>query len=431
METELIKNTQTIAAQNAAPDSYSHQEQLTREQLLSCIRSLRARIGGLERLESEHERVEQALIKALQEWEETFNATRDPIMLVNKEFQIVQANHSASRFFGKPLGTLLGKTTHGLLYETELPPDNCPLKIAKQTNKHEEAELYVSHKDAWVVVSADPVMADDGDTAYFVYILRDITYRKKSEETLAKLNSDLNKTVKDLETSNQEHRNFAHVIAHDLKSPLRGIGTIADRMIRSYSDKLDKEGTDQLRLLIIRARRMSDFIDGILRYAEIGYVCEEQRNVDVNALLMEIIGEIVIHDNIEIVIEPNMPTVLAERLRLKQVFQNLLSNAAKYIDKPKGLIKIGCTEENNFWKFSVADNGCGINEKYFERIFEIFQTLVPRDKTESTGIGLTIVKKIVELYGGKVCVTSKIGEGSTFSFTLPKTINRGGEKCPC
>jgi signal transduction histidine kinase len=126
-----------------------------------------------------------------------------------------------------------------------------------------------------------------------------------------------------------------------------------------------------------------------------------------------------------------MPTVLAERLRLKQVFQNLLSNAVKYIDKPKGLLKIGCTEENNFWKFSVADNGCGINEKYFERIFEIFQTLVPRDKTESTGIGLTIVKKIVELYGGKVWVTSKIGEGSVFFFTLPKTINHGDKKCHC
>jgi PAS domain S-box-containing protein len=430
METELIKNTQTITA-DIAPDICPHQEQQTREQLLSCIKSLRTHLGGLERLESEHERVEQALINALRQWEETFNATQDSIMLVDNEFRIVQANNSASRFFGKPLGTLLGQTTHKLLYETELPPDNCPLKIARQTNKHEEKELYLSQKNVWIVVSADPVMDDNGDTAYFVYILRDITYRKKSEETLAKLNHDLGKTVRDLETSNQEHRSFAHIIAHDLKSPLRGIGTVADRLIRNYSDKLDKEGTDQLRLLIIRARRMSDFIDGILRYAEIGYVCEERHNVDVNALLTEIIGEIVIPDNIEIVIEPNMPVVLAEQLRLKQILQNLLSNAVKYIDKPKGLIKIGCTEENNFWKFSVADNGCGINEKYFEKIFEIFQTLVSRDKKESTGIGLTIVKKIVELYGGKVWLTSKTGEGSTFFFTLPKTINKGDEKCHC
>jgi signal transduction histidine kinase len=123
--------------------------------------------------------------------------------------------------------------------------------------------------------------------------------------------------------------------------------------------------------------------------------------------------------------------VLSERLRLKQVFQNLLSNAIKYTDKPKGQIKIGCTEENGFWKFGVADNGCGINEKYFEKIFEIFQTLTSRDKTESTGIGLTIVKKIVELYGGKVWVESKVNEGSTFFFTLPKAKKQGDEKCHC
>ena len=205
-------------------------------------------------------------------------------MLVDKDFRIVQANHSASRFFGKPLGTILGQTTHGLLYGTELPPDNCPLQMAKQTNKHEEAELYMPQKDVWVAVSADPVIDDEGDTAYFVHIIRDITYRKKAEQTLAKLNDDLHKTVLELKNSNQELRNFAHVIAHDLKSPLRGIGSIADRLIRKYYDKLDNEGKDQLRLLIIRVKRMSDFIDGILRYAEIGHVVEEQHNVDVNAL---------------------------------------------------------------------------------------------------------------------------------------------------
>jgi PAS domain-containing protein len=112
METEQIKISQTIAAVNADHGAYQHQEQQTREQLLSCIRSLRTRIAGLERLESEHERVEQALINALQEWEATFNATRDPILLVDKEFRIVQTNHAASRFFGKPMGAILGQTAH-------------------------------------------------------------------------------------------------------------------------------------------------------------------------------------------------------------------------------------------------------------------------------------------------------------------------------
>ena len=102
------------------------------------------------------------------------------------------------------------------------------------------------------------------------------------------------------------------------------------------------------------------------------------------------------------------------------MFQNLLSNAVKYMDKPKGLITIGCVQENGFWKFSVADNGPGIEEKHFEKIFQIFQTLSPRDEVESTGVGLSVVKKIVELYGGKIWVESKPGEGSTFFFTLPK-----------
>ena len=420
-----------IVAKGPAADTDLCLEQQTKEQLLSYIRSLRTRMASLERLENEHERMEQALITAIQEWETTFNATRDPIMLVDKDFKIVQANHSTSRFFSKPLGTILGQTTHRLLYGTDLPPDNWPLKIAMQTNKHEDAELYVSPKNAWITVSADPVANDTGEIAYFVHIIRDITYRKKAEQTLAKLNIELNKTVKDLENSNREHRDFAHIIAHDLKSPLRGIGSIADRLIRQYSDKLDDEGNNQLRLLIVRARRMSEFIDGILRYAEIGFVVEEQHDVDVNALLTEIIGEIVIPDNFEVTIEQPMPIVLSERLRLKQVFQNLLSNAIKYTDKPKGQIKIGCTEENGFWKFSVTDNGCGIKEKYFEKIFEIFQTLTSRDKTESTGIGLTIVKKIVELYGGKVWVESKVNEGSTFFFTLPKAKKQGDEKCHC
>ena len=420
METKQVQNEQTIEAKNAAPDTYNRQEQQREEQLLQEMKSLRARIAILERLQCEQEKVEQALIRAIQEWEATFNATRDSIMLVDKEFKIVQANQATSRFFGKPLGKILGQTTHSLLYGTELPPDDCPLVIVKQTNKHEEAELYLPSKDAWVAVSADPTIDDEGNAACFVHIIRDITYRKKTEQILAKLNQDLHKTVQELKKSNQELRSFAHVIAHDLKSPLRGIGSIADRLIRKYTDTLDDEGKNQLRLLIVRVRRMSEFIDGILRYSEIGHVVEEQQEVNVNALLAEIIGEIVIPDNFEITIEQTLPTIRCERLRLKQVFQNLLSNAVKYTDKPKAQIRIGYTEKDGFWEFSVADNGCGIKEQYFEKIFEIFQTLSSRDKTESTGIGLTIVKKIVELYGGKVRVASKIGEGSTFFFTLPK-----------
>ena len=124
--------------------------------------------------------------------------------------------------------------------------------------------------------------------------------------------------------------------------------------------------------------------------------------------------------NIEITIENELPTIECEELHLMQVFQNLLSNAIKYIDKQNGQIRIGCVEEDGFWKFSIADNGPGIEEKHFERIFKMFQALSTRKDFEGTGVGLTVAKKIVELYGGKIWVESKIGEGSTFFFALPK-----------
>lgn len=368
----------------------------------------------------DRERVENALITALQEWEATFNATWDPIMLVDREFKIMQANHSASRFFGETPGKILGRTVHDLLYGAAEPNDQCPLVMAGQTNKHEEAELYIPQKDTWIAISADPVNNDEKSAVYFVYTIRDITYRKKTEQILAKLNHDLHKTVQELKSSNQELRNFAHITAHDLKSPLRGIGSIADRLIRKYTDKLDDDGKDQLRLLITRVKRMSDFIDGILRYSSIGRTVEEHKQVNVYQLLTEIIAENAVPENFEITIQENLPLIKYDRLRLRQVFANLIGNAVKYMDKPKGRIRIECEDEGDFWKFSVADNGCGIKEQYFNKIFEIFQTLVSRDKTESTGIGLTIVKKIVELNGGRVWVTSALGRGSTFYFTMPK-----------
>ncbi len=374
----------------------------------------------LKRSESEREQVEGALIKALQQWETTFNATSDSTMLVDNEFKVIQANTATANLLDRPLGQILGKTCHSLLHGTDAPPKECPLIKAKQTKKHQESELYIPSKDVWITVSADPIFDDEGNIIRFVHLVRNITERKKSEQALQKLNKDLDQTVKELQRSNEELRSFAHVIAHDLKSPLRGIGALADWLLRKYRDRFDKQGKRRVNLLIGRVRRLSELIDSILRYSEIGHVVEKKDDVDLSTLLAEIICEINLPTNIEFSIEDKLPTLKCERVRLKQIFQNLLSNAIKYMDKPKGKISIGCTEENGFWKFSVADNGPGINEAYFEKIFEIFQTLVPRDQVESTGVGLTVVKKIVELYGGKVWLTSEPGEGTTFFFTMPK-----------
>ncbi len=256
--------------------------------------------------------------------------------------------------------------------------------------------------------------------AYLMGIFRDVTERKKAEDALQQLNKDLELTVHELSRSNQELEDFAHIIAHDLKTPLRAISTLADWIVTDYSDKLDQEGKEKIKLLKGGVTRMSNLIGSILRYSEIGRVIEKMEQVNLNTLVTEITDQIAPLKNIEITIENDLPTLICEKTRLTQVFQNLLSNAVKYIDKPLGQVRIGCVEQDDFWKFSIADNGPGIEEQHFERIFKIFQTLSPRDQLESTGIGLTIVKKIVELYGGKIWLESKVGEGSTFLFTLPK-----------
>jgi len=419
MKSEQIENIEISPVLDIVSETDVCDSLQTNERLLKKIHVLEARIAQLENGESEREQVEGALIKALQEWETTFNAASDSIMLVDNEFKIIQTNLASSHLFDKPLGSILGKTCYSLLHQTDGPPDNCPLQNAKQTGKHQESEFYVHQRDIWVTASADPVFDDEGNIIRFVYIVRNVTEHKKAEQDLKKLNNDLDSTVHELKRSNDELQSFAHVIAHDLKSPLRGIGSLADGILRQYADKLDEQGKKRTNLLIGRVKRMANLIDSILRYAEIGQVVHNKQNVDISSLLAEIICEIGLPKNIEISIENKLPTLYCDRVRVKQVFQNLLSNATKYMDKSKGQIRIGCIEENGFWKFSIADNGPGIKEAYFEKIFEIFQTLTPRDQVESTGVGLTIVKKIVELYGGKIWLTSKPGEGSTFFFTLP------------
>jgi signal transduction histidine kinase len=158
----------------------------------------------------------------------------------------------------------------------------------------------------------------------------------------------------------------------------------------------------------------------VLKYSRIGRVKEEKVKVNLNDLVSEVIDMVAPPENIEITVENKLPVVECEQIRIMQVFQNLLSNAVKYMDKPQGRIRVGCVEEDSFWNFSVSDNGPGIEEKYFEKIFQMFQTLTPRDEFESTGIGLTVVKKIIEMYGGRILVQSEVGNGTTFFFTLPK-----------
>ncbi|MBF0612272.1 MAG: response regulator [Magnetococcales bacterium] len=251
---------------------------------------------------------------------------------------------------------------------------------------------------------------------------------KRLNETLAnQANERQNQLVKELETVNQELKEFAYIVSHDLKAPLRSIDALVQWITEDYGELFDETGREQLDLLIGRVRRMQSLIEGVLNYSRIGRVREEIESVNLNRLVASVIDLLSPPNNISIHVAGRLPTVKAEKTRISQVFQNLFSNAIKFMDKEMGSIQLSCEQEGDEWHFMVTDNGPGIPEKDFERIFQIFQTLNSRDSFESTGVGLTLVKKIVELHGGRVWVTSRLTEGSTFHFTLPVVITHSVE----
>jgi signal transduction histidine kinase len=246
-----------------------------------------------------------------------------------------------------------------------------------------------------------------------VWSFRDVTEKHNAQQKQAAL-------LRQVAEINEELSHFAYVVSHDLKAPLRGVKMITEWLCEDYAEKLGPEAREELDLLQNRVGRMHNLIDGVLQYSRIGRIREDITPIDLNELIPDIVDTIAPPENVRITVKAPLPTIKSEPTRITQVFQNLLVNAVTYMDKPQGRIEVACVEQGDAWRFSIADNGPGIEEKHFERIFRIFQTLAPRDETESTGVGLTLVKKIVEMYGGAVWVESEIGHGSTFFFTLPR-----------
>ena len=264
----------------------------------------------------------------------------------------------------------------------------------------------------WVATTIVPFL-DQNEVPYqYIAIRAEITERKNLEERNAAM-------LEELKEINQELANFSYIVSHDLKAPLRGINTLANWLIADYADKLGAEGSEQLNLIANRVRRLGGLVDGILAYSKAGRNREEQVTVDLNLLVKNTIDLLLPPSHITIEIVTPLPQIIMEPFKAQQLFQNLVSNAIKFIDKPVGRVIINVIQDESYWHFTVADNGPGIESKYFDKIFELFQTLNRRDEVESTGIGLSLVKRIITLQGGKIWVESAVGEGTTFHFTLP------------
>ena len=222
-----------------------------------------------------------------------------------------------------------------------------------------------------------------------------------------------------LEQSNRDLDQFAYVASHDLKAPLRGIANLAQWLEEDLGEKVSGESREHLTLLRGRVNRMEALIEGVLTYSRAGRLRDEIEYVDTGSLVATVVDLLAPASSVKVNVQSRLPSLLTERLPLQQVFMNLIGNAIKYGARVSPIVTVAAEERGDMAHFKVTDNGPGIAPQYHERIWQIFQTLAPRDEIEGTGIGLSVVRKLVETRGGRAWVESTVGEGSTFHFTWP------------
>nr|WP_298929792.1 PAS domain-containing sensor histidine kinase [uncultured Allomuricauda sp.] len=334
---------------------------------------------------------------------------------VGSDGNILMINQSFSDMVGYSANELIGKNVYEAIPIISDETDDLKQQHQKEeegiSDSYEVAVKIANGEKRFWLVSGAPRFDDAGNVIGSIGIHLDITSQKHLE--LQKEN-----LLRELETSNKGLQEYAHIVSHDLKSPLRSVSALATWLYDDYKDSLDENGLYNLKMMQEKIEGMDKLISGILKYSTVNNDVLDHTEVDVNEVIHEIKEIIYIPENVTIKTKKKLPLIKADKTKIHQLFQNFLSNAVVNIDKPDGLVEIDYKERSTHWEFSVKDNGVGIPKEYHEKIFQIFQSIGNNER--STGIGLSIVKKIIDRYEGKVWLESQIGVGTTFYFSLKK-----------
>lgn len=359
------------------------------------------------------EEAERLLRNSEERWHKLVDNQPEAIQITEKG-RIVYLNPAGLELYeAETLDQILGKDLIDLSTRELKPEFENRLRLLQEGKKVPSIEFEIitfKNNRKIIEVTSSPVIYNNKKAIQT--IARDITEKKKEEEKRERL-------LNELKVVNDQLQEFAHVVSHDLKAPLRAISSLSEWVIEDYGDKLDEEGEKTLNLIIDNVEKMDELIEGILTYSTTSGQQELDEKIDCNELVQTCINNLDVPEHISIKTQEKLPTVLFNRIQLTQVFQNLISNAIRFMDSESGLIEINCHPEKGKWHFSISDNGQGISEEIGENVFDLFAKANNKNE-DSTGIGLSIVKKIIENNGQKIWFKNNTEKGVTFFFTLPK-----------
>lgn len=369
---------------------------------------------------TERKSAEEAVLYSLNEKNTILESIGDAFFAADENWIVTYWNNVAEGMLGVMKKDIVGHHLWEVFKDSIGTESYIKYHLAIETNRVIHFEDYYPPMNKWYEISAYP--SDKGLAVYF----KDITERKLSEIRLNELNDNLKKHTKELAVSNAELERFAYIASHDLQEPLRMITSFLSQLEKRYGSVIDDKGKKYIAFAVDGAKRMRQIILDLLEFSRVGRTEDRYEDLDLNELVKEI--QILYRKKIEeknAVIEVGtLPLIQAYKAPLLQVFQNLIGNALKYsVENIPSHIQITVKELDDYWQFAVTDNGIGIAEEYFEKIFIIFQRLHNKDEYSGTGMGLAITKKIIETMGGRLWVESEEGVGSTFYFTVKRHKN--------